>query len=240
MRRSPWCWLACGLLVGAAARAERLPVAWVSPAPSTDWTAGETITLEWHQTGEWGRGLRVEEWEVFLSLDGGRSYPVRLTPHLESDLRSVRVAVPGLPTSHASLLLRVGDERREAEWRVPGEFVIRGIASGKAVIDHAPAPTRGEAARRGDAGVVLWAEGRRDGGDWRSAATAPAASWWPSIEPQHGGAEAAAAAESPGLEADCRRPIRLASLPAPPEPRPTSPRSPRGIPILRLVERLNE
>jgi hypothetical protein len=88
--------------------------------------------------------------------------------------------------------------------------------------------------------VVLWAEGRRDGGDWRSAAAAPAASWQPSLEPEHGGSAAAAPAESPSPEVDCRRPFRIASLPAPPEPRLVSPRSARRIPILRLVERLNE
>ena len=41
----------------------------------------------------------AEEWEAFLSFDGGATYPVRITPHLDLELRRVRWQVPAIPTS---------------------------------------------------------------------------------------------------------------------------------------------
>lgn len=244
MRRSLWCWLASALL-GLAARAGALPIEWVSPPPAAVWNAGESVTLEWRGTGAWPRELQVEEWEAFLSLDGGHTFPVRLTPHLDADLRAVRVSVPNLPSEQARLLLRFGDERREVEWLVPGVFTIRADRLAARVLPDAvaappPEGERGEAARAGDSGVVFWAEGRRDGGDWRVASAAPVSRWRPAVEPDRGSAEVAAAAESPSLEADCRRPCRISPRRSAPELHSPSSRPRRGIPILRLVERLNE
>jgi hypothetical protein len=245
MRRSIWCWLAGSLLLGAAARAGAVPVAWVSPPAGAVWDAGESVTLEWRRTGSWPRELRVEEWEAFLSLDGGRTFPVRLTPHLDADLRAVRVPVPNLPSDNARLLLRFGDERREIEWLVPGEFTIRADRLVARVLPEAvaalpPDEERGEAARAGDPGVVFWAEGRRDGGEWRAASAAPVWSWRPAVESDRGRAGGAASAESPSVAADCRRPCRISPRPPARETRAPSARSQRGIPILHLVERLNE
>jgi hypothetical protein len=244
MRRRIQTTLAATLLLATAATAERLPVAWVSPEAASAWVGGESIILEWRSEAAWPRELEIEEWEAFLSLDGGRSYPVRLTPHLESDLRAVRVTVPNLPTEHARLLLRFGDERRETEWVVPGEFAIRAGAAARASATSLSAlPSakgRGESVRPGQRGVLLWAEGRRDGGDWRAASAAPGVGMRPAVEPQRDGAGALSASESPNPEAD--RSLRCCGSPAaaPAATGRAAPRSRRGIAILRLIERQNE
>ena len=107
----------------------------------------------------------VEEWEAFLSVDGGRYYAFRITPHLDGDLRQFTFEVPNVETDQARILIRAGDERREIELGSPRTFVIRQ--------DKARARTepplevaeekRGEAARAGDRGVIEWIDGRRDG-----------------------------------------------------------------------------
>ncbi len=55
----------------------------------------------------------VEEWEAFLSVDGGKFYAYRITPHLEADLRQFTFEVPNVETDQARILIRAGDERRE-------------------------------------------------------------------------------------------------------------------------------
>ncbi len=64
------------------------------------------------------------------------------------------------------LLLRFGDECEEREQAVAGRFrIVPGAAPAPVFRRRVPAP--GEAARPGGAGVVLWAEGARDGSGWR-------------------------------------------------------------------------
>jgi hypothetical protein len=107
----------------------------------------------------------AEEWEAFLSVDGGKYYAYRITPHLDLDQRQFTFDVPNLETESARILIRAGDERREIEIELPQTFVIRR--------DHARALTaaplhvveerRGEPARPGDRGVIEWIDGNRDG-----------------------------------------------------------------------------
>ena len=54
----------------------------------------------------------VEEWEAFLSVDGGKYYAYRITPHLEADQREFTFEVPNVETEDARILIRAGDERR--------------------------------------------------------------------------------------------------------------------------------
>lgn len=154
-----------GRPAAAAERPAARPVARLAaPAPGAVWTAGSPAAVEW----EPGPGLaalsHVEEWEAFLSLDGGRTYPVRITPHLDRSLRRFVFEVPRFPTRQARLLLRFGDERREVEAEMPGLFTIEdGPVS--ATLPPLPAFRRGEAARDREPGVVAWIEGGRDGQD---------------------------------------------------------------------------
>ena len=138
----------------------------VAPVPGTELVAGETAWIEW----EAGPGLaafaEAHEWEAFLSVDGGESFPVRLTPHLDLGRPRVAFRVPPLVSDDCRLLLRFGDEREEREQPVPGRFRIVPSPVPRPVLRYR-AEARGEAARPGEPGVVLWAEGARDGSGWR-------------------------------------------------------------------------
>jgi hypothetical protein len=163
-----------GLVLAApAAQAlpERVPVRLVSPQSGATLLAGSEAELEWAPLApavQWGG---IEEWEAFLSLDGGRTYPIRITPHLDQDLRRVRWWVPGLPTSDARLLLRLGDEHRETAFEMPQRFSISAVAAVPGMEPAFPlatiAPAAGEPALPGHPGVVAWVEGTRRGGSVR-------------------------------------------------------------------------
>jgi hypothetical protein len=67
----------------------------------------------------------VEERELVLSLDGGKTFPVRLTGEIGPGDRAASWRVPALPTEHAVLALREGGDGIEEEIvAVSAEFVI--------------------------------------------------------------------------------------------------------------------
>jgi hypothetical protein len=176
--------LLAGLALAAPGRAEesRLPVRILAPAPGTEFIGGALATLEW-EAREGGLDPEIVEWEAFLSLDGGRTWPLRLTPHLEIGLRRFSFRVPGFPSRDARLLLRFGDEREETEVDVPGSFTISS-GQDEAVLDPVPPSrrlSRGESARPGDSGVILWTEGTRDGSGLREVAADEAAQTWEEV-----------------------------------------------------------
>lgn len=72
-------------------------------APATV-TAGEVVELRWH-----GLPAQVDEVELLLSLDDGRTFHVRVTPELDGHAETFRWRVPDLPTPAAVLMLRMGD-----------------------------------------------------------------------------------------------------------------------------------
>lgn len=170
----------------AAAEKENDLVRLVSPRPGATLVGGSAVVLEWRP----GPGLaalrHAEEWEVFLSLDGGRTFLSRITPHLDIRMRRVTVHVPRLPSNDVRLLLRMGDERDEREQLLPGRYHI--------VLDHAAPPIwrprqplPGEAARPGAPGVVVWVEGGRDGSQWQEyESDRTALVWEPAFAPGGG------------------------------------------------------
>ena len=107
----------------------------------------------------------VEEWEAFLSVDGGRYYAYRITPHLTSGQRQFTFEVPNVETDQARILIRAGDEHRELELELPQTFVIRRDQA--RALTEVPLQVvdgeRGEAARPGERGVIEWIDGNRDG-----------------------------------------------------------------------------
>ncbi|HYL06108.1 MAG TPA: hypothetical protein VE075_08700, partial [Thermoanaerobaculia bacterium] len=130
----------------------------LSPRPAVPLVAGTTAVLQWTPLlGLTGLPAK-EEWEAFLSLDGGRSYTFRITPHLDSDLQRTLWEVPGVASADVRLLLRFGDERRETVIELPQRFTI--TAAPGPFLALAPrvafARRRGEAARPEDAGVAAW------------------------------------------------------------------------------------
>lgn len=150
------------------ARDAAVPVRLVAPRAGATLLAGSPAELEWQTPEPFAWLADVEEWEAFLSLDGGTTYPIRITPHLDRGLHRVRWQVPGIPTPDARLLLRFGDERRESFLELPQRFSIvesPGTAWGFPLASVAPAP--GEPALPGHAGVVAWVEGSRRGGSLR-------------------------------------------------------------------------
>lgn len=164
----------------------------VAPAAGAELEAGSLATVQWE-----GLALpeRAEEWEAFLSVDGGESYPLRITPHLDLSIRRFDFRVPRFPTREARLLLRFGDERHEeVGYEAPWRFAI--VEGPGAALAPAPKPAlaRGERARAHDQGVVLWTEGSRDGGGLRQVAATrvlhtvgavdtPALPWIPLVGP---------------------------------------------------------
>lgn len=158
----------------------------VAPAPGTELAAGTLATLEWEALGS-GLGEHIVEWEAFLSLDGGRTWPLRLTPHLEISRRRFSFRVPALPSRDARLLLRFGDEREEVDVDVPGSFTIS-AGENRGIVDPVPPSrrlSRGEAARPGDRGVVLWTEGTRDGTGLREVAAGATDPLWQDVHAAH-------------------------------------------------------
>lgn len=163
-----------GRTAGRHRRFERAPVAVTSPLPAATLRAGATFTLSWQPLPELARHRGIEEWEAFLSVDGGGRYPVRLTPHLDLDRSSFVVTLPEFAAERARLLLRFGDEVEEFEYEVPGEFAIlpaRQLHS----VPAALARGRGEPARLTDprdVGVAIWVEGGRRGEATRAVVAA--------------------------------------------------------------------
>jgi hypothetical protein len=138
----------------------------LAPQAAIPLAAGSTAVLEWEPRAGLAALPAREEWEAFLSLDGGRTYSIRITPHLDSDLKRTLWEVPGVPAADVRLLLRFGNERRETVIELPQRFTIAATPApilGSLLPRAAPAPRRGEAARPGDQGVVAWTEGSRRG-----------------------------------------------------------------------------
>lgn len=230
-------------LPAVGAEAAGLPVRLVSPAAGLELAAGSRVAIEWEATGDLPG---IVEWEAFLSADGGRTWPLRLTPHLDVSIRRFTVRIPALPTSRARLLLRFGDERREQEVEAPGLFSIV-PGQGAAVLellDGGIALARGERARLDDPedpGVAVWVEGDRDGSRLREVvatveppsvrAVEPAPGFWIPL------------LGSGSARTDLPRPATTAFQPSPPTGRGLPAAEPAGLPaadVRTLIHRYNE
>jgi len=152
----------------------------IEPRPERALVAGETATLEWAPGAPAPAGARRgEEWEAFLSLDGGAHYAIRITPHLDRDLRRVRFRVPDLPSGDARILLRFGDAssegdaRRELACELPQRFAIVRPPGAGLALEALRAYRAGEPARPGEPGVSRWIEGSRRGEGIREVEALP-------------------------------------------------------------------
>ena len=107
-------------LVAALLAAPVASASGFGPAASSRIGAGgvESVVLEAAVPG-------VEERELVLSLDGGKTFPVRLTREIEPGDRMATWRVPVLLTEHAVLALREGGDGFEEEIvATSAEFVI--------------------------------------------------------------------------------------------------------------------
>lgn len=99
-----------GLLVTAAGLAQA--GGFVEPAAGGRFEPGSIVRVAWSL----GAAPEFDEMELVLSLDGGQSFPLRVTGDVSVAAKSLLWRVPRLPTLHARLALRTGEgERRETE-----------------------------------------------------------------------------------------------------------------------------
>jgi hypothetical protein len=162
-----------GLLVVAApiwASAESPRVRLLQPAQESSLTGGTTALLRW-SADDVAQRPGVEEWEAFLSLDGGRYYGARITPHLDISIREFRWVVPNVESADARILIRFGNEREEIAVEFPGSLRITPSVPSAIASASVRATTPGERARPGDPGVAVWVEGDRSGGRLMDVAT---------------------------------------------------------------------
>ena len=96
------------------------------PTPGTSLRAGEVTTLRFNVADE---DADVDEMELLLSLDGGKTFSLRVTKEMSAGTHEVRWRVPNLPTTTARIALRVGGEDGEVIRDVSGEFTIVGDAT---------------------------------------------------------------------------------------------------------------
>lgn len=149
------------------------PLALTEPRDGTELPAGGITRLRWSwrtDRDDLARYARerigpIEEWEVFLSLDGGGTYPIRLTPHLDARRTEVLVEWPRIISDDARLMLRVGNERRELAVAWPRRFRLA-LRGGERLIERFSefvlSEGRGEAPLAGAPGVLIWREGSRE------------------------------------------------------------------------------
>ena len=99
--------------------------------------AGQVIELQWSAAPR-----EVEELEIILSLDGGRTWRIRVSPELDADAGRYLWHVPDLPAERARLRIRAGDGRG-GEWEgTPGE-TFRIVGSGRVGETERPLIERG-------------------------------------------------------------------------------------------------
>jgi hypothetical protein len=119
-----------GVTVLAAALASPLwaiePDDFASPRRGSTLTAGSMVEVRWRCAGADVAG-DADEAELMLSLDGGRTFSVRVSSELPPGAASYRWRVPALPASSARLVLRVGaghERGREKIVLASGDFTI--------------------------------------------------------------------------------------------------------------------
>jgi hypothetical protein len=153
--------IAIALLYGSLAARANVPQL-QAPANGETLRGGSVARIDWSASP---LPSGAEEWEAFLSIDGGGYYAFRITPHLDIERRSFTWLVPNVDTSNAKILLRTGDEKRERHFVMPGTFRIARDPEAGAQLPSAVAMEGAESAREGEADVLSWAKGDRAGTD---------------------------------------------------------------------------
>jgi hypothetical protein len=104
----------------------------LSPARNEALAPGSIVELRW--TSPCGSGSIEDEAEIVLSLDGGVTFPIRVSNELSPCATRFRWRVPSLATGRARLALRTGAEGRpetEALTLLSGEFRILADREGR-------------------------------------------------------------------------------------------------------------
>ena len=99
----------------------------ISPTAGQVLYSGQKVRVEWTSVLP-NIDLTACEMEIFLSLDGGRTFPMVITPLLDPRARFFYWTVPNTPTNAAVLDIRFGCEHWYPESYSPqpaSTFVIR-------------------------------------------------------------------------------------------------------------------
>lgn len=161
--------LAVLALASTIARADAVRL--LAPAHGATLRGGSVAELHWSGTS---LPAAAEEWEAFLSVDGGRYYAFRVTPHLDIELQRFTFVVPNVETRDARILIRVGDEKRETGFEARERFSIVRDPDAEENLPEPLGLGEGEAAREGDRGVLAWTEGARNGSGLRQRSSSVA------------------------------------------------------------------
>jgi hypothetical protein len=142
---------AAAFLAAAAARRSEAFPRLASPAGGTIVAPGRVtrITIADEPPG-------AEEWEAFVSVDGGRTYPLRATPHLPIAERGFDWVVPALPPGALRMKVRFGTGGIEREFLLAEEFGVGTGVSGAPVIPDPGAI--GETPAPGEEDTVAWVD----------------------------------------------------------------------------------
>jgi hypothetical protein len=172
-------------------------------------------------SGGLDEGKPVHEMELVLSLDGGRTFPIRLTRDLAPETRAILWRVPSFPTRAARIALRVG------EGQEPGDERLELVGELFEIVGEAD-----------EAGVFASEPVHRVRGEWRTeaalsgSARAPSSRDFDSESPEslQASADDSTAAESPrpdGIDTPATSTSERAPLPT---IRCPSPRPPTRLP----------
>jgi hypothetical protein len=147
-----------------------------APADGDVFRAGRTLRVAWTD-----RPAFATEWEAFLSLDGGRTFPIRVTPHLDVSTRSFLWRLPLLSADEARIRLRFGNGSAEVEYDPATRFSIRPSADSRPLTPSVA--DVGATALPGESESVAWTCAAGDGRNFRtvtppvSAGLAPSSAW---------------------------------------------------------------
>lgn len=96
------------------------------PRPALDadtLRAGDVVVVTWSPSP------RIEECELLLSIDGGRRFPLRISPELEGDAHRYEWRVPNLAVRDAHICLRARVHGREVNGPIGPRFTLVADAS---------------------------------------------------------------------------------------------------------------
>jgi hypothetical protein len=101
--------VAAGLL-GVAASGAASETQFLSPGRGEALAPGSVIRVEWRSACESDVPVGFDEAELVLSLDGGLTFPIRVSRELDPCESTITWRVPAIATESARLALRMGEE----------------------------------------------------------------------------------------------------------------------------------
>ena len=149
----------------AAPRRAGAATGFADPRAGDRLAAGSELRVRWRRDAS--REAEGDELELVLSLDGGATFPVRVSGRVAPDDDAAVIRVPNLPSEHVRLALREGDdEESESEhivlvsepFAIDGSerpdrdslFPVGGEWRTAEALEGAPVPTAAATWRRAD------------------------------------------------------------------------------------------